>query len=230
MAVYYFNKIFMEIRYGNALFFNDMSKLQVIIDELKILFPMSNYDTNQKALILANVQKHYTLNITADRTILDIDKPNDFDDFNEIADTCIRSISKSLNIKQYHRIGMRSLRGLVKKNIGEANNFVRKNFIKRDDLAFSNLGIKPNDFGISFSFEDNGYKVILNIKANTLRTLEVQNNVVKRNEEIFQVLIDSDVIKDGGLDANEINSSFIKGVIDINIKKIDAFIKQMSVY
>lgn len=230
MAAYNFNKIFMEIRYGNALFFNDMSKLQLIIDELSFLFPVSNYDTNQKALILANLEKHYFLNIFADRLILDVDRPNDFDAFSEIGVKCMESISKSLNIKQYHRVGMRSIRGLRKKNIGEANNYVKKNFIKGNDSVFSSLGSNLNDYGTSFSFENNGYKIIMNIKANSMQTLEIENNVVKQNEQIFQVLIDSDIFKEGILDKNEINSGFIKGVIEINVGKINAFINTMSVY
>gem|GEM_PF-2736603 len=230
MATYKFNKIFIEIRYGNALFFNDMNKLQVIIDELNYIFPVSNYDSNQKALVLANVEKHYTLNIGANRLILDIDKPNDFDTFNEIAISCIKSISKSLNIKQYYRVGMRSIRGLEKKNIAEANNYVRKNFIKTNDTAFSALGDKMNNFGLSFSFENNGYRIMMNIKAAEMHTLEIQNSIVKSNEQIFQVLVDSDVSKEGLLNSNDINSSFIKDVIEINVDKIDAFINTMGVY
>jgi len=229
MPNYSFSKIFIEARYSPALFFNDMNKIQLIADELIELFPIYTFEPNQKALVLNNIDKHYAANILANRFILDVDEPINFDEFKEIADKFIYSIITNLNIKTMNRIGMRTLRGMNKKNIGEANNFI-KNLFKFDDLLFNKLGSDINNLGITFSFRSDDYTIAVNIRSNSMQTIEMKDNAMVRNETVNQVLVDSDVFLEGTIDIDTVSNRFINDVIKINNNKIDNFIKNVSIY
>lgn len=230
MSNFYLNKIFIEARYNSALYFNDMDKLQSIIDKTSKYFSLNHYDTNTKTLILINQKEHLNVNISDKRFIIDMDEPKAFEEFGEVSNDIIKSITETLSISKLTRIGMRSFVGIYKKNYGAADNYVRRNFIKIDDKSFNILGKNIRDIGVSFSFNCEDYKILMNIKPNTLKITEIENNTVKRNETKYQVLIDSDVFEDGNIEADKLCKDFIKDVIKINNENINNFIRDVSIY
>lgn len=239
MPNYVVNKVFIEARYNNALFFNDFNKIQSIMDESEGIFPISNFEPNQKVLILNNLEKHYTANISANRFIIDADRPESFESVKIIIEALLRICTNNLNIKKFTRIGMRTFRGIPKKNLGEANNYVKKNLFKFDDVILNKLGNSINNLGISFMFNNDNYKTMLNIKAASMQTFEInlnptianeiKLNSMTKNEVVNEVLIDSDVFQDGIVDVDFVINNFIDDVIQINNSKIDEFIRSVSI-
>lgn len=147
MPNYIFNKIFIEARYNNALFFNDLNKIQSIIDEAQGIFPNSNFEPNQKILILNNLEKHYTANISANRFIVDVDRPQNFESVKIIAEELLRICTNNLNIKNFGRLGMRTFRGIPKNNLWEANKYIKEKLFKFDDRLFNIVGNNISNLG-----------------------------------------------------------------------------------
>ena len=112
----------------------------------------------------------------------------------------------------------------------EANNFIKKNLFKFDDLLFNKLGSDINNLGITFSFRSDDYTIAVNIRSNSMQTIEMKDNAMVRNETVNQVLVDSDVFLEGTIDIDTVSNRFINDVIKINNNKIDNFIKNVSIY
>lgn len=239
MPNYVFNKIFIEARYNNALFFNDLNKIQSIIDEAQGIFPNSNFEPNQKILILNNLEKHYTANISANRFIVDVDRPKDFESVKIIAEELLRICTNNLNIKNFVRIGMRTFRGIPKNNLWEANKYIKEKLFKFDDRLFNIVGNNISNLGISFMFTDGNYKTMLNIKSASMQTFEINLNPtvvsevnlssMTKTQTVDEILIDSDVFQDGIVDVELAINNFINDVIKINNSKINEFIRNVSI-
>lgn len=230
MPKYYFDKIFIEARYNNSLFFNDMSRLQTISDELINKLPNKQYDSNTRTLVLANPAIHLSVNINENRFIIDMDTPGSYEIFKNHSNEIINKITEKLAILRFGRIGMRTLRGIDKKSLQEANSFIKNNFIKFDSKIYNEIGDNLTNFGINFSFGFEKNKINLGIRSNNFQLIEILNGKVNLNQNKFQVLIDSDVYQEGILELDKIKDNFINDVIFINDNKIDEFLKNVSVY
>ncbi|GEA33626.1 hypothetical protein [Clostridium diolis] len=239
MPNYIFNKIFIEARYNNALFFNDLNKIQSIIDEAQGIFPNSNFEPNQKILILNNLEKHYTANISANRFIVDVDRPQNFESVKIIAEELLRICTNNLNIKNFGRLGMRTFRGIPKNNLWEANKYIKEKLFKFDDRLFNIVGNNISNLGISFMFTDGNYKTMLNIKSASMQTFEINLNPtvvsevnlssMTKTQTVDEILIDSDIFQDGIVDVEFAINNFINDVIKINNSKINEFIRNVSI-
>lgn len=229
MPKYLINKVFIELRYHDSLLFNDMKYLQEIINELSGLFNNQNFDPNNKALFLSNDDTNLKVTVFNNRLIIDQDEATSLEKFKDSSIDILRTIISKLCINSFIRVGMRTLRGIKTKNINEANTFIRRNFIKVNERDLDVLGNTFNTrVGFNTRFKD--YDISLMLSPNLFQIISIKDGKVVKNIDIPQILVDTDVFKDGNIDANKIIEDFIDDVIDCNYNIIDKFVGKVSVY
>lgn len=229
MPKYLINKVFIELRYHDSLLFNDMKYLQEIINELSGLFNNQNFDPNNKALFLSNDDTNLKVTVFNNRLIIDQDEATSLEKFKDSSIDILRTIISKLCINSFIRVGMRTLRGIKTKNINEANTFIRRNFIKVNQRDLDVLGNTFNTrVGFNTRFKD--YDISLMLSPNLFQIISIKDGKVVKNIDIPQILVDTDVFKDGNIDANKIIEDFIDDVIDCNYNIIDKFVGKVSVY
>lgn len=229
MPKYFNNMMVFEARFNNSLLFNDFNILQNISNKLNKYFPLSNYDTTKKILVLNQTNSKNGLQIGSNRIALTMNEPDLMGDILELYNNINNIVIEELKIISFQRVGLRSLRGIKFNNMGECNNYIKNNFLKLNYKALSSIGETVQECMVSMKFDINNYKVMVNIRPNLFQIMELENNKIKRNEKMEQVLIDSDVFKEGNCNAS-IANEFIQNAIDINKINIENFIKEMSVY
>lgn len=229
MPKYLINKVFIELRYHDSLLFNDMKYLQEIINELSGLFNNQNFDSNNKALFLSNDDTNLKVTVFNNRLIIDQDEATSLEKFKDSSIDILRIIISKLCINSFIRVGMRTLRGIETKNINEANTFIRKNFIKVNER---DLGVLGNTFNtrVGFNTRFKDYDISLMLSPNLFQIISIRDGKVVKNIDIPQILVDTDVFKDGNIDANKLIEDFIDDVIDCNYNIIDKFVGKVSVY
>ena len=229
MPKYSINKVFIELRYHDSLLFNDMKYLQEIINELSCLFNNQNFDSNNKALFLSNDDTNLKVTVFNNRLIIDQDEVTSLEKFKDSSINILRIIISKLYINSFIRVGMRTLRGIETKNINEANTFIRKNFIKVNER---DLGVLGNTFNtrVGFNTRFKDYDISLMISPNLFQIISIRDGKVVKNIDIPQILVDTDVFKDGNIDVNKLIEDFIDDVIDCNYNIIDKFVGKVSVY
>lgn len=229
MPKYLINKVFIELRYHDSLLFNDMKYLQEIINELSGLFNNQNFDPNNKALFLSNDDTNLKVTVFNNRLIIDQDEATSLEKFKDSSIDILRTIISKLCINSFIRVGMRTLRGIKTKNINEANTFIRRNFIKVNERDLDVLGNTFNTrVGFNTRFKD--YDISLMLSPNLFQIISIKDGKVVKNIDIPQILVDTDVFKDGNIDANKIIEDFIDDVIYCNYNIIDKFVGKVSVY
>lgn len=224
------NKIFIELRYKDSFMFNDMECLEEIKDNVSSLLPEFKYDASNKVLILTNSKKHCNVNITGDRMVIDYDEPKSFEEFQSLAKEVLEITTNHLKIRNFTRIGIRSFRGENKQNGAEALSNVRKNFLKIHDSDLNILADKLISVGVTFSFIKDKYVINLNITPNNFKVVEIENGVVTRDIDKSQVLIDSDIYREGEISREELINEFLVDFIDINNNSINSFMKKVGKY
>lgn len=229
MPKYLINKVFIELRYHDSLLFNDMKYLQEIINELSGLFNNQNFDSNNKALFLSNDDTNLKVTVFNNRLIIDQDEATSLEKFKDSSIDILRIIISKLCINSFIRVGMRTLRGIETKNINEANTFIRKNFIKVNER---DLGVLGNTFNtrVGFNTRFKDYDISLMLSPNLFQIISIRDGKVVKNIDTPQILVDTDVFKDGNIDANKLIEDFIDDVIDCNYNIIDKFVGKVSVY
>lgn len=228
MADYMINKAFVEARYNNAILFNDFNKLQLISRQVTKFFPISDYNANQKQLILSNDEKHRVVTIFQNRFVIDIDEPPSFENFKNIVNQTMEVIFSALDITKINRFGFRSLIGKEFENLNSVDDFIKNNLLKISTSDYNILGTNVRDCTISFTFDNDKYNVRLNIHPNLFQMLEVENNIIKRNMQKVQLLSDVDIFQEGSLDSQSILLNFLRDAIKINNENIKKFITEIG--
>lgn len=225
MPKYLINKVFIELRYQNSLLFNDMKCLQEIANDLSTLFNNQNFDPDNKALFLANDNTNLKVTVFNNRLIIDQDEVNSLEEFNISATKVLEIIISKLCINSFIRVGMRTLRGIETENINEANTFVRESFVKIDK---SNLEILGDIFSTSVEFNTKykDYNISLMIKPNSFHVVSIKNGNIVKDKNMPQILVDTDVFKDGNIERNKLIESFIEDVIKCNYNIVDKFVEK----
>lgn len=229
MSKFFVNKIFIELIYSETLLFNDMRTLNEISEILKDTFPETNYDDIQKNLILSNSEKQYMITLNKNRLGIDVNSPISFLDFKEISNRVMSTVIETLKIKNVIRLGMRTFRGIEKRNNGEAYKSVWKNFIKIKEEDLKDLGLIQG-CGVNFTLRGEKYNINLGISPNFYQILKIVNGKIEDQANKWQFMVDSDVYLDSNISIENVLNSFVEDVISINENKIDEFINKESIY
>ncbi len=230
MSTYRINKIFIEIRYNDSILFNNLEKVEQVNQELISLFTESTYDSENKVLAMGSSSKKAITNISINRTTIDMELPERLEDFKSVAMPVIDAIIKVLNIKSFKRIGMRTFKGIEKKNFNEVDRYIKNNFIKYDDAAYRILNENIYNFSTKFSFKVDEYNCIMGVSPEVYKKVDINNFEENADSEnmSFQAELDIDIFMQGMLDSFEIRSSFIDKVINIHNERLDKFINKIS--
>lgn len=223
------NKVFIEAIYSDSLLFNDMRILQEIIENFKDNLPESNYDDQTKTLVLVNSEKQCNIMISKNRIAIDSDSPNSFDEFKNFSNQALNVIIPKLAITRFNRVGMRSFRGIEKKNNGEAYKSVWKNFIKVKEEDLNELGT-IHGCGVNFILTGQEYNVNLGISPNFYQVLKIVNGNVQSQVNKWQLMVDSDVYLNPPINVEKVLNSFVDDVIKINENQVNNFISKASNY
>ena len=229
MPNYFMNKVFIEAKYQEALLFNDMRVLQEIIRDLKEITPEAKYDDNQKTLIFMNNELQFNIVLNKNRLEINCDSPIEFYEFKKYSQYILNIVVEKLYIENFQRIGMRAFRGIEKINMGEANKYIWKNFIKIREEDLRELG-NVKDCGVNFTIKSDEYSINLGISPNFYQVIKIVNGEVKDKVEKPEIMIDSDIFLDDKIEVDRVLNRFIDDVIRINETKINEFIKRVGIY
>lgn len=228
MSQFLINKIVVEIIYSDLLLY-DVKILQEIKIALKNYFPDSSYDEQSKTLVLINHEKSCNVAINKNRIIISDDSTNSFQEFKELSDRVFNEAIPKLAIDSFQRIGMRTFRGIEKKNNGDAYKSVLKDFIKVTEEDLKDLG-SIQACGVNFVLKGEKYNINLGISPNFYQMLKIVDGNVMNQVNNWQLMLDSDVYLNPPISVDKVLNSFVEDVIKINENKIENFITKVSSY
>ena len=228
MSKLIFNSAFIEARYNKSLLFEDLSKLQLIIRRNVEDFPFSDYNKDDKALVLRNNTKMMLVSVFDNRFVIEATSPKTYENFKAIANKIMREIVSALDIIKFNRFGLCSLRGVAKDNINAVDSYIKDKFLKFNENDLNKLGSDFLNFTLSFNFKTNDYGVRLSLCPANYQRIEI-NGSNSTTISTTQVLVDSDIYQEGILDVEKVIAHFVRDASNINSSNIDSFIESVGV-
>lgn len=203
-------RTFCELQYQNSTLFNDLNKLNDIKDKLKY-FNFSNYDLQNKVLVLQQNSDMLSMNIYENRLILNCNYEQKID-FKNIATTNVPTVLRNLGIKKINRIGVVQFYGLEVKDLNEAEDKISRVFLNRE-LKLHELGKKLTpSLNIRFSIENNKfYKTNISISSGIMQTIQANMDNFQPQTSIITTKNYVDIQLDTfamSIEANNIDKNF----------------------
>lgn len=220
-------RIFTEVRYEQALLFNDARTQSNITKELKKTFPLFNFDEQNKVMIFVNPQNNSNCQIGNNRIIVDIEQPSEASKIKSLGSSVIPFVLEKLEVEKTQRIGVRAF--FIKEEVSHGANsssVITSKFFSNEllDLIGENISndIEPK---VSFKIDINQeYGLIVNLAyLQKIKGMAGINNEVQLEEiEATHPLTDLDVFTVIEKEPKQINGVLIgcTSHIDSYLKKI----------
>jgi hypothetical protein len=214
-------RILTEIRYDRSFLFEDLKMLNQISKGLKGYFGQSQKDEPNNALLFINPEKQLISAVKADTTSIDMQKPL-YKDFESISTKVMKEVSKSLDIEEYTRLGMRLFFGKVIPSVEDGQKLLSEKFFGNFDKEL-NASIQNPQLTFTFQKTDN-YFVNTTLRVESNATFEITPAGVNHTQNSF-IVIDLDVYTN----VSESYERFIEQSKEIGIKTLNQILKVLEV-